>query len=393
MIQTVEKKELYNDLMERATRIGKLAEYEAFQADLDGTISKNVADLIRSEQIHRLLLPKDYGYPQIDFWTYSDFVRKVSYYNLSAAWLTCFFSLHNGWVSYLPKNLRDEVVASDGFAADIFVPMGKLEEVEGGYLLSGQWNFVSGILYSQWVALGAFFDFEGNGKKEVVAICVNVDDIKTVKNWDSMGLRGTGSNTIIAENVFVTREQFIRLNDLQASSLPPEAKLGEEYDEDYLYYNIPWYPAFFIGFAAMAVGGAERVVEEFRKSTEKRVRISGANEQQSPGSQRVLAEITMELYAAKALLHDYIANMYEDAGNAYDPAKYKAIRASLIQKCSDIGYRSLLALGGHALLKGHPIEMFSRDLIAIATHRSSLYEDAVIEFGKELFGFPVTERG
>ncbi|HWL22483.1 MAG TPA: acyl-CoA dehydrogenase family protein [Ureibacillus sp.] len=393
MIQTLDKKELYADLMERATRIGKLAESEAMQADIDATVSQNVANAIRDEEIHRLLLPKEYGYPQIDFWTYSDFIRKVSYYNLSAAWITCFFSLHNAWVSYLPKKLRDEVVASDGFVADVFAPMGKIEEVEGGYLLSGQWNFVSGILYSEWVALGALMDFEGSGKKEGAGICVRVADLKIEKNWNSLGLRGSGSNTVIADKLFVTKDQILRMNNFQESSLPPEAALGQEYDKDYLYYNIPWFPGFYIGFASMAVGGAERIVDEFKKNTEKRVRLSGVNEHESPTSQRVLAEITMELHAAKALLNDYIANMYKDAGNPYNAGKYKAMRAALIEKSCNIGYRSLLTLGGHALLKGHPVELFTRDLMAIATHKSSLYEDAVNVYGKELFGFPIADRG
>lgn len=393
MIKTAEKKELYEDLMARATRIGELAEAESEQAEIDATISQNVADAIRNEGIHRLLLPKEYGNPQIDFKTYADLIRKVSYYNLSAAWLTCFYSLHNGWVAYLPKNFRDEVVASDGFVADVFAPMGNLEEVEGGYLLSGQWNFVSGINYSDWVALGALVDFTGSGKKEGAGICVRVDQLTIEKNWNPLGLRGSGSNTVIADKIFVKHEQILRMSNMQESSRPPEAAQGADYDKDYLFYDTPWFPGFYIGFASMAVGGAERVVDEFKKNTEKRVRMTGVHENESPTSQRVLAEITMELHAVKALLNEYISNMEEDGDQTYDAGKYKAIRASLIEKSSNIAYRSLLTLGSQAILKGHPIELFARDLIAIATHKSSLYQDAVNAYGKELFGFDIPDRG
>lgn len=393
MIKTLDKTAVYEDLMARATRIGELAEAESAQAEIDATISQNVADAIRKEGIHRLLLPKEYGELQIDFKTYSDLIRKVSYYNLSAAWLTCFYSLHNAWVSYLPKPFRDEVVASEGFVADVFAPMGQLEEVEGGYLLSGKWNFVSGILYSDWVALGALVDFSGTGKKEGAGICVPVKDLKIEKNWNPLGLRGSGSNTVIAENLFVKHEQILRMSNMQESSRPPEAATGADYDKDYVFYDTPWFPGFYIGFASMAVGGAERVVEEFKKNTEKRVRMTGVHENESPTSQRVLAEITMELHAVKALLNEYITNMEKDGDQPYDAGKYKAIRAALIEKSCNIGYRSMLTLGSQAILKGHPVELFSRDLIAIATHKSSLYQDAVNAYGKELFGFDIPDRG
>src|SRR4051812_6430788 len=106
MINVAHKSDLYDEIIASAKRIGEIAEAEALEADRNANISENVANAIREENIHRLLLPKEYGYPQIDWRTYGDMIRTVSHHNLSAAWITSFFSLHNAWVSYLPKNLR-----------------------------------------------------------------------------------------------------------------------------------------------------------------------------------------------------------------------------------------------------------------------------------------------
>ena len=84
MTSTVVELNLYEQLMASATKIGKIAEAEALEADKNATVSQNVINAIREEQIHRLLLPKEYGFPQIDFWTYADLIKKVSYYNSSA---------------------------------------------------------------------------------------------------------------------------------------------------------------------------------------------------------------------------------------------------------------------------------------------------------------------
>ncbi|WP_085990964.1 acyl-CoA dehydrogenase family protein [Oceanobacillus senegalensis] len=389
MVLVKNKTSLYEEIMEKGKRIGQLAEKEAEQADLNATVSTNVADAIRTEEIHRLLLPKDYGYPQLDWKTYVDFIGTVGYHNLSAAWLTCFFSLHNAWVSYLPKPLRDEVVESDGFVADVFAPIGKVEACDGGYRVSGTYHFVSGINYSEWVGVGAFMQFEDADKPERVGICLNVNDLEIQENWNSLGLRGSGSNTLIVDNVFVKPEAILRFNKIIECSQPPE----EDFDQDYLYYNTPFYPGFYVGFAAMAVGGAHRVIDEFTKHTAGRVRFSGVKENESPSSQRVLAELSMEMEAVDALMNQYIALMERDKGGPYEGARYKAIRASIIDKCVHIGVKSLLTLGGHALLKGHPVELFTRDLMAIATHITSLYEDAVTGYGRHLFGIDTGIQG
>ena len=107
----------------------------------------------------------------------------------------------------------------------------------------------------------------------------------------------------------------------------------------------------------------------------------------------MLAELSLEMEAAKALLNQYIIMMEQDKGGPYEGAKYKAIRASIIDKCVHIGVKSLLTLGGHALLKGHPVEMFTRDLMAIATHITSLYEDAIHGYSRHLFGIQTAIQG
>ncbi len=389
MLDVVKKNDLYEEIIAKAIKIGEIAEAEALQADKNATVSENVVNVMREEQIHRLLLPQEYGFPQIDWTTYVDFVRTVGNYNLSSAWLACFFSLHNAWVSYLPKPLRDEVVSQGGFVADVFAPVGKVEEVDGGYLISGKYKFVSGISYSDWVGVGAFMQFDDSDIEERVGICLKVSDCTIIKDWDSMGLRGSGSHMLIVDNVFVKREAILRFHKIAACSQPPEA----DYDSNYLYYDTPFYPGFYVGFAAMAIGGAERILEEFKKHTAGRIRFTGVKEKESPTSQRVLAELSLEMDHARLMMKEYIAMMEKDKGGPYEGAKYKAMRASIIDKCVQIGVKCLLTLGGHALLKGHPVEMFTRDLIAVGTHITSLYEDGIDGYGRHLFGFETNIQG
>lgn len=389
MVLLTENQNLYDEMMLKAKRIGEAAELESREADKNSTISPNIANIIRQEEIQRLIWPKEYGHAQLDWRTFVDLVSKVGYYNLSAAWLTYFFSAHNAWVNYYPKEIRDEVYNQGGFVADVFAPIGKVEAVEGGYTITGTYNFVSGINYSDWVGVGAIMKFDDSEKPERVGILLKVSDLKVEQTWDSFGLRGSGSNTLIVDNIFVEPNKILRFSKIIANSQPQE----ENFDENYLYFNTPFYPGFYVGFAAMAIGGAERVVEEFEKHTAGRVRFSGVKEKESPTSQRVLSELSLELLTVKSLMNEYITMMETDKGGPYEGAKYKAIRAKIIDKCANIGVKSLLTLGGHALLKGHPVELFTRDLMAIATHITSLYEDGIHGYGRHLFGVETNIQG
>ncbi|RHW37471.1 flavin-dependent monooxygenase [Lysinibacillus yapensis] len=369
--------EIYNALIKSARKIGILAEKEALEADKNAILSENVINLIKEEGIHRLILPESYGHPQIDFKIYTDLIRTVGYYNLSAAWLTYFYSLHNSWTTFLPKHRMDEIINEGGLLADIFAPVGSVEKVEGGYLLSGKWNFVSGINYSSWVAVGAVR--EVNGVPDRICLCMRVSDLQLVQEWNSIGLRGSGSNTLIADNLFVPE-------DLVFSHM--EVAMGQAFnptiEEDYLYKYAPFFPAFFVGFPAMSLGAAERVLDEFKERTKKRVRMDGTNEGQSPKSQRVLAELTLKYKAANGLMNEYI-QMLESRSNAHHPAEYNAIRVKIVQYCVDIAVKATLTLGASALIKGHPLEMITRDLIAVGAHITSLYEDGIDHYGKTLF--------
>ena len=386
-VQTVERETLYNKLMESAKKIGQLAESESVQADQNATISENVINLMKEEQIHRLIIPKEYGYPQIDFTTFNDLVKKVGYYNLSAAWLTYFYSVHNGWAAFLPKHRMDEIFNDGGLLADIFAPVGKLKRGDGGYYLSGTWNFVSGVNYATWISLGAFYFEEGVPPKRL-ALCMRTDELTIVKDWDPLGLRGSGSNTVIADNIFVPDDMVLDFAELISKRRPDPI----EVDEDYLYYDTAFFPAFFFGFASMCLGAAERIIDEYRERTKKRVRYDGSNESMAPKSQRVLADLTVKLKSAEGLMKEYIEMLETDNGQ-YLLGEYKGLRAAIIQYCVDIAVKAQVTLGAYSSTRGDIIETMVRDLLTIAGHITSLYEDGLDSYGKALFGVPDNTTG
>ena len=249
-------------LLAGAEKIGKLAEQEAQEAEKNATISENVVNLIKETQISRLMLPKKYGGPQVDFSVFSKIIRKVAYYNTSAAWLTYFYPLHNTLPSFLSQKGMDEIANDGGLICDVFAPVGKAEREGDGYRISGKWNFASGVLYSDWIGLGLIMEFPDSTEPEFCMPVMRTSEIEVLKNWDALGLRGSGSHTVIADNVYVPVERILRIDQsLVSLRRTPE----EEYDKDYPFYHKPFFSAFYIGFPNMALGGAERLLKEFKE--------------------------------------------------------------------------------------------------------------------------------
>lgn len=372
-------------LLAAAERIGKLAEQEAQEAEKNATISENVVKLIKESQISRMLLPKKYGGPQIDFATFSKIIRTVAYYNISAAWLTYFYPLHNTLPSYLPQKGMDEIANSGGLICDVFAPVGKVEKDGDGYRISGTWNFASGVLHSEWIGLGVLMKFSEESEPEFCMGIMRTSEVKILNNWDALGLRGSGSHTVIADHVYVPSERLLRIDEHMV-------KLGrtpeEDYDKDYPFYHKPFFSAFFIGFPNMALGGAERLLKEYKERTEKRTRIfqGGISEKELTRGQRVLAELMMKFKAADALMEKYI-QLLENHEQAIGPGEFAAIRATIIKLCAEIAHKVLSTLGGNAIGKGDIVELFVRDILVIETHMTSLYEDAMDAYGQNLFGY------
>lgn len=393
-----EEKVTLEQLLSGAEEIGQLAEQEAQEAEKNASISENVVNLIKETKISRIMMPKEYGGPQIDLKGFAQIVRKVANYNISAAWLAYLYPLHNILPAYLPKEGRDEILIQGGLICDVFAAVGKAERDGDGYRISGTWNFASGVLYCDWIGLGVSVQFPDRDKPEVCLPMLKASEVTIVKNWDTFGLRGSGSNQVIADNVYVPMKRILRLDAADSTGLPPEAVINPEaeYDKEYQFYHKPFYPVFYLGFPCMAIGGAERILAEFKKLTEKRVRLmDGVRESESPRSQRVLAEMKTDFHIADSLMDKYITLLenYEKDGRKTSRSEFFAIRAKIIKICVDIAVRALLTLGGGALYKGGPMELFLRDIIGVATHKTSLYEDSVAAYGQDLFGFESSVRG
>src|SRR5688572_29277754 len=130
---------------------------------------------------------------------------------------------------------------------------GKLEAVEGGYLLNGRFPFGSGITHADVVMSGGVITREGqpvfgeNGLPEGRLAFCRADQLVIEDTWHTHGLRGSGSNHYRAENVFVPEDQMLRIEEAMFEGRDPLYSSG---------FN--WVTT----MAAVPLGAARRALDE-----------------------------------------------------------------------------------------------------------------------------------
>lgn len=380
----------HEEAIKRAEYVGQVAEAELFEADRKGGYSTKLKDAIHETQLHRLLRPKRYGGFGMTHRTLSEVIRTVAQHSVSGAWVTYFMPLHETWVALLPPKGREEIYSADKFVADIFFPIGKVEYVEGGVRLSGQWNWGSGIDFCEWIGLGAIVDVPGTTTgPQPCLVTIKVSEGEIIQNWDTFGLRGTGSKGIAVKDVFVPWCRVLPVATAKGSNTP----VGGEFDPAEPVYRVPFMPAFALGFNSVCIGAMQRLQKELHSRIRSRQRVVlGGQEWESPVAQRNLGEVVTHIEQAEALHERYIKQLDDwriagtTSASPLEESRMGAWRSSIAKTAAQVGFRTLELLGGAATYKGDIVEVFARDLMMVSIHVTQLYEDHMMYYGRTQYG-------
>ena len=126
--------------------------------------------------------------------------------------------------AFLPDDGQEELWAKgpDTAVVGALMPRGSATEVSGGWRVTGEWNFTSAVGFSDWALVCALVP-QGGGR--IPWFLALPQDYRVADTWTSLGMRGTGSNTLLADDVFVpTHRGFIRQDMAEGRSVGSDAR-------------------------------------------------------------------------------------------------------------------------------------------------------------------------
>ncbi len=326
---------------------------------------------------YRLLQPRRFGGYEFGLRTFCQVMTNISRGCGSSGWVLCLTSAHTFHMASFPEEGQVEMYADDGdFRAPlIFAPQGVAVPVDGGYRLTGRWNYNSGGEHANWVALSAVVEEEREEEEppDLILGFIRRDEYEIVDNWHVMGMRATGSKQAVVENVFLPERRVIH----QAPWLEGEAPGYGVYAN--AFYRCPPMEVFCCELSSICVGLAEAAIDAFyERAMTKQIPFAPFGELRAERStQRRLGHSRAKADAATAVRDSMVSSLEQladDAGDgavACDPqARRRAfMHAQQVCALSSEAIEILFeASGTSATQIGQDMERIYRDIAMIRTH-------------------------
>nr|WP_211221325.1 acyl-CoA dehydrogenase family protein [Ktedonobacter racemifer] len=164
--------------------------------------------------VFKLRIPKRYGGYESDIQTVVDVLTEIGRGDGSSAW-TGQLWLHGAWmVGLFSDAVQEEVFSTpDVRVSALLSPTATAVRTEDGIVVSGQWHFNSGALHSHWDLVNAI-SITDEGTPEPILALIPMSQLEIIDDWDTSGLRGTGSVTTVAKEVFVPNAHVLSVTAL-----------------------------------------------------------------------------------------------------------------------------------------------------------------------------------
>ncbi|CAM3921791.1 MULTISPECIES: 3-hydroxy-9,10-secoandrosta-1,3,5(10)-triene-9,17-dione monooxygenase oxygenase subunit [Tsukamurella] len=341
----------------------------------------------------RLLQPKRYGGFEADPIEFYTAVKALASACGSTGWVASILGIHPWNIALFDDRAQQEVWGEDQdtLVSSSYAPMGKSEIVEGGYRLSGKWSFSSGCDHATWALLGGPA-FQDGKPVDFLTYLVPISDYTINDVWRTVGLRGTGSNDIVVEDVFVPAHRALSFQQVSKCKGP-----GQEVNTSPL-YKLPFGSVHPSTITAPIIGMAQGAYDAHVEHQRSRVRAAyaGENAKEDPFAKVRVAEAGSEIDAAWLQLTSNIREEFElvKAGEKIPFNLRLKVRRDQVRGTE----RAIFAVdrmfensGGRALAEGTPIQRFWRDAHAGRVHAANDPERAYKMFGTGEFGEPVMD--
>jgi alkylation response protein AidB-like acyl-CoA dehydrogenase len=199
------------ELVAQAAAIRPILEKNAAEAERERRLPQANIDALRDAGLLRITIPRRFGGYEVPVSTKLAVSEAVAHNGCgSTAWVMTLINVCNWMASLLPEQGQVDIWGEnpDAVVAGVLNPSSDVKKAGGGYVVSGKWPFASGSLHADWLLIGIMVpDEEGNFNDQALAF-VPASEVSIEDTWFVAGMKGTGSNTIVATDVFVPEHRM-----------------------------------------------------------------------------------------------------------------------------------------------------------------------------------------
>lgn len=361
----------YDEAMRRAQDLLPFLREHAQANERATRMVPQVEQALHRAGLFRYHQPKAWGGMELDFIAYYDIPEMLARGDCSVGWNVANLSSHHRNVAMFSEAAQQEMWGENRdclVASGIAFAQGRGVAVEGGIRLSGRWSFCSGVDAAQWTMLACQLR-EGEKIVDYLYCMVPRAQYEIIDDWQTLGMRGTGSRSVRCDNVFVPTH---RTQSMWA------AKPGHAFPGLRINTNPTFaVPASSLGghcIAGAIVGNAQSVVDttiEWVKS--RSTAYTGAKMRDFQTVQLRIGMAGAKVDAARTVLRNdcLTADAMIKAGKTLDlEAKVLNKRncAAAVKMCTEAVDSLMEMAGANGIYDNAPLQRMFRDAHAASAH-------------------------
>jgi alkylation response protein AidB-like acyl-CoA dehydrogenase len=315
--------------------------------------------------VFRMGTPRAYGGSELDPMSQVRVVEELSRIEGAVGWLAMISSAASFIPAFLEPQAAQRLFGSvESVLAGQVRPPQRADMVEGGYRLSGTFHFGSGCQHASIVACGCNIYENGELRRhgrnpEFRVLLVPASKASIVDVWDTTGMRGTGSNDILVDDVFVP---FSDSATLMEDPLTPGPL-----------YSFP--PLYLVSHAGVPLGIARNALDFVEDlAGQKKILPSGQLMREDPVVQETIASCEAHLGAARSYVYATVEDLWEtlSKGDRPSPRQRAAYRMMITyshQAAKQIVSTLYDTAATSAIFRSGRLDRDMRDILTACQHR------------------------
>jgi alkylation response protein AidB-like acyl-CoA dehydrogenase len=342
-------------------------------------------DALAEAGVFRMTAPRKFGGDEVDFQTQCDVLAHVARGCPSSSWVATIFSAMSWLAATFPDEAQEEILGSrDPRISGVFSPTGTATPADGGYRVSGRWGFNTGGQGSFWTVVNAVL---GSGS-EAMPLCVIVksSELSRLDDWHASGMAGTGSHTVVAQDIFVPAWRA------QPLPLMIDARYtSHRHNATEAYFNLPLAAVLTVNGGGTPLGIAQGALDAFF------ARLPGRPITYTSYTNQAEAAVThLQTGEAALLLDSADAHIRRAAAILDAPPEQPLSVRTRVKARAHVAYATGLARqtvdllfhgSGASAIQSHvPIQRFQRDMQALANHAVMHAPTGIELYGRVLCG-------
>ena len=213
-----------NELLERAAALRPILERNAAKGEEDRRIADESIEALVDAGLFKITVPRRFGGYEVDIRTKLEVAAAVAEGDGATGWVLALTNVCHWLVGLYRDQAQQDIFGADPDArvCGVLAPSVETRREDGGLVVSGRWPWASGSLHATW-GLVAVLDRDAAGAiTEHALALIPMTDLAVEDTWFVAGMKGTGSNTLVADEVFVPDHRLLSVPKAIENEYPTE---------------------------------------------------------------------------------------------------------------------------------------------------------------------------